>query len=134
MNIILDTCALIWWSLDPDKFSPKAKQACDQMEQLKNGIVPSTAIWEIAIKVKNRKLDLGINLDDYLDDYLVALQESDVIQIIPIDEKIWLESVKLKWEHRDPADRVVVAMAEQYQASVITADQKIADFYSSVIW
>ena len=130
MNIILDTCALIWWSLDPDKLSPKAKQACDQMEQLKNGIVPSTAIWEIAIKVKNRKLDLGINLDDYI----AALQASDVIQIIPIDENIWLESVKLKWEHRDPADRVVVAMAEQYQASVITADQKIADFYSSVIW
>lgn len=44
MNIILDTCALIWWSLDPDKLSPKAKQTCDQMEQLKNGIVPSTAI------------------------------------------------------------------------------------------
>jgi PIN domain nuclease of toxin-antitoxin system len=84
----------------------------------------------MAIKVKNRKLDLGINLDDYI----VALQESDVIQIIPIDENIWLESVKLKWEHRDPADRVVVAMAEQYQAFVITADQKIADFYSSVIW
>ena len=130
MNIILDTCALIWWSLDPDKLSPKAKQTCDQMEQLKNGIVPSTTIWEIAIKVKNRKLDLGINLDDYI----AALQESDVIQLIPIDENIWLESVKLKWEHRDPADRVVVAMAEQYQAFVITADQKIADFYSSVIW
>lgn len=130
MNIILDTCALIWWSLDPDKLSPKAKQACDQMEQLKNGIVPSTAIWEIAIKVKNRKLDLGIKLDDYI----VALQASDVIEIIPIDEKIWLESVKLKWEHRDPADRVVVAVAEQHQAPVITADKKIADFYSSVIW
>jgi PIN domain nuclease of toxin-antitoxin system len=75
-------------------------------------------------------LELGINLDDYI----VALQASDVIQIIPIDENIWLDSVKLKWEHRDPADRVIVAIAEQYQASVITADKKIADFYSSVIW
>ena len=75
-------------------------------------------------------MELGINLDDYI----VALQASDVIQIIPIDENIWLDSVKLKWEHRDPADRVIVAIAEQYQASVITADKKIADFYSSVIW
>jgi hypothetical protein len=32
------------------------------------------------------------------------------------------------------ADRVVVAIAEQHQAHVITADQKIGDFYSSVIW
>jgi PIN domain nuclease of toxin-antitoxin system len=84
MNIILNTCALIWWSLDPDKLSPKAKVACERMEQLKNGIVPSIAIWEIAIKVKNSKLNLGVSLDDYM----IALKKSHVIQIIPIDESL----------------------------------------------
>ena len=44
-----------------------------------------------------------------------------------------VESVKLQWEHRDPADRVVVAIAKKNQASIITADQKIANFYSSVL-
>ena len=130
MNFILDTCALIWWSLDPDQLSPKAKIACDQMEQLKNGIVPSTAIWEVAIKVKNGKLDLGVDLVDYV----ATLQKSDVIQILPIDETLWLKSVQLPWQHRDPADRVVVAIAEQNQTAIITADKKIADFYSPVIW
>ena len=130
MNFILDTCALIWWSLDPDQLSPKAKRACDQMEQLKNGIVPSTAIWEVAIKVKNGKLDLGVDLDDYV----ATLQKSDVIQILPIDETLWLKSVQLPWQHRDPADRVVVAIAEQNQTAIITAVKKIADFYSPVIW
>jgi PIN domain nuclease of toxin-antitoxin system len=121
---------LIWWSLDPDKLSPRAQEACDLMEQEKNGLVPSTAVWEIAIKIKNQKLDLGVDIDDYI----AALKKSDVIQIIPIDENIWLESVKLQWEHRDPADRVVVAIAKKNQAPIITADQKIANFYSSVIW
>ena len=130
IKIVLDTCALIWWSLDPDKLSPPAKEACQQMEQEKNGLVPSIAIWEIAIKIKNNKLDLGVDIDDYL----AALKKSDAIEIIPIDEEIWLESVKLKWEHRDPADRVVVAIAQRYQAAMITADQKIASFYGSVIW
>jgi PIN domain nuclease of toxin-antitoxin system len=37
MTIVLDTCALIWWSLDPDKLSERAKEACQQMEQEKNG-------------------------------------------------------------------------------------------------
>ncbi len=32
------------------------------MEQEKNGLVPSTAVWEIAIKIKNRKLDLGVDV------------------------------------------------------------------------
>ena len=56
------------------------------------------------------------------------------MRIIPIDEEIWLDSVRLEWEHRDPADRVVVAIAQRNQASIITADQKISSFYSSVVW
>ncbi|MEG5067068.1 hypothetical protein QUB33_26030 [Microcoleus sp. B3-A4] len=52
MRVVLDTCALIWWSLDPEKLSQSAKDACQQMEQEKNGLVPSTAIWEIAIKLQ----------------------------------------------------------------------------------
>jgi PIN domain nuclease of toxin-antitoxin system len=130
MKIVLDTCALIWWSLDPDKLSQRAKEACQQMEQEKNCLVPSTAIWEIAIKIKNHKLDLGVSIDEYI----ATLKKSDVVRIIPIDEEIWLESVKLEWEHRDPADRVVVAVAKRNQAAIITADQKIASFYSLVIW
>jgi PIN domain nuclease of toxin-antitoxin system len=130
IKIVLDTCALIWWSLYPDKLSPRALSAGDLMEQEKNGLVPSIAFWEIAIKIKNQKLDLGVDIDDYI----AAIKRSDVIQIIPIDENIWLESVKLQWEHRDPADRVVVAIAQKNQAPIITADQKIANFYSSVIW
>jgi PIN domain nuclease of toxin-antitoxin system len=42
--------------------------------------------------------------------------------------------IKLEWEHRDPVDRVVVAIAKKNQAAIITADKKIASFYSSVIW
>lgn len=130
MKIVLDNYALIWWSVDPDKLSQRAKEACQEMEQEKNGLVPSTAIWEIAIKIKNHKLDLGVSIDDYI----ATLKKSNVVRIIPIDEEIWLESVKLEWEHRDPADRVVVAVAKRNQAAIITADQKIASFYSLVIW
>ena len=130
IKIVLDTCALIWWSLDPDKLSPRAKEVCDQMEQEKSGLVPSIALWEIAIKIKNNKLDLGIGINEYV----ATLKKSDVISIIPIDEEIWLASVQLEWEHRDPADRVIVAIAQRHQAYIITSDKKIASFYSEVIW
>ncbi|MEH1907832.1 MAG: hypothetical protein V7L05_21050 [Nostoc sp.] len=39
-----------------------------------------------------------------------------------------------KWGHRDPVDRVVVALARSHQAAIITADKEIANFYSEVIW
>ncbi len=128
--IILDTCALIWWSLDPDKLSVPAKEACNQMEQQRNGLVSSIAIWEIAIKTKNKKLDLGVDLDEYV----TCLQKSRVIRLVPVDELLWLKSVRLEWSHRDPADRIVVALAKTEQGSIITADQEIRAFYSDVIW
>ena len=130
MKIVLDTCALIWWSLDPDRLSQAAKNVCEQMEQEKNGLVPSISIWEIAIKIKNKKLNLGVNLDKYV----VSLKKSNVINIVPINEDLWVESVNLEWTHRDPADRIVVALASMNQASIITSDKKIRDFYPDVIW
>jgi len=130
MKIILDTCALIWWSLDPDLLSVSAKNLCDEMEQKKNGLVASISIWEIALKVKKNKLDLGIDLNVYIN----TLFRSDVIQIIPIDVDLWVNSVNLDWDHRDPADRVVVALADKYQAELITKDTIIKDFYSLTVW
>ena len=130
MKIVLDTCALIWWSLDPDKLSTTAKDACREMEKKKNGLVPSISIWEIAIKIKNKKLDLGVDLERYV----ATLKKSDVVQIVPIDEDIWLKSVSLDWTHRDPADRVVVALAKITQSAIITSDRQVKSFYSKVIW
>lgn len=130
MKIVLDTCALIWWSLDPESLSQSAREACQQMERKKNGLVPSIAIWEIALKVKKNKLDLGVNISEYI----TALKKSDVIEIIPISIDLWLESVKLEWEHRDPVDRVVIALAKIDRASIITADREIRNFYSDTIW
>ncbi len=130
MTVVLDTCALIWWSLDPDQLSDQAKLVCDEMEIEKNGLVASISLWEIAIKIKNKKLDLGVSLTTYIE----TLQKSDVIKIVPIDENLWLESVALEWDHKDPADRVIVALAKKYQANLITADKTIMKFYESVIW
>lgn len=130
MSLVLDTCALIWWSLDPEQLSLLAQKVCEQMEKDKNGLVASISIWEIAIKIKNKKLDLGISLEIYIK----RLQQSDVISIIPIDENLWLKSVALEWEHKDPADRIIVALANQYYAPIITKDQKIRGFCPSVLW
>ncbi|MHC5719911.1 MAG: type II toxin-antitoxin system VapC family toxin, partial [Nostoc sp.] len=62
------------------------------------------------------------------------LKKSSDVQIVPIYENIWIESVNLEWGHRDPVDRVVVALARSHQAAIITADKEIANFYSKVIW
>jgi PIN domain nuclease of toxin-antitoxin system len=130
LSVILDTCALLWWSLDPKEFSQSAAIAISKMEREKNGITPSMSIWEIAIKVKNKKLDLGVSFDTYLG----ALKQSDVVQIMPVNEDVLVKSVNLRWLHRDPVDRIMVAMALGRDCSIITKDKEIRDFYSKSIW
>jgi PIN domain nuclease of toxin-antitoxin system len=130
LSVILDTCALLWWSLDPKEFSQSAAIAIAKMEREKNGITPSMSVWEIAIKVKNQKLDLGVPLDTYL----AALKQSDVVQIMPVNEDVLVKSVNLQWLHRDPVDQIIVAMALGRDCSIITKDKEIKDFYSKSIW
>jgi PIN domain nuclease of toxin-antitoxin system len=130
LSIVLDTCALLWWSLDPKEFSDSARIAIEKMEREKNGVTPSMAIWEIAIKVKNKKLDLGIPLETYV----TKLKQSDVVRIMPVDEDILLKSVNLQWSHRDPIDRIMVALAIHNGCSIITKDLSIREFYDHTIW
>lgn len=100
------------------------------MEKNKNGLVASISLWEIALKVKKNKLDLGTDINTYIN----ILDRSDVIKIISVDVGLWLDSVNLDWKHRDPADRVIVALANNYQAQLITKDTIIKDFYSLTLW
>lgn len=130
MTVVLDTCALIWWSLDPDLLSAPAKVVCDEMELKKNGLIASISLWEIALKVQRGKLDLGVDLDLYID----TLLRSNVVRVVPIDVGLWVESVRLDWEHRDPADRVVVALAKQHEAQLLKKDAVIQDFYLKTVW
>jgi PIN domain nuclease of toxin-antitoxin system len=56
------------------------------MEIKKNGLVASISLWEIALKVQRGKLDLGVDLDLYIE----TLLQSDVVRVVPIDVGLWV--------------------------------------------
>lgn len=127
--LLLDTCALIWWTLNPDKLSNRAIEACEKMEKSK-GIISSISIWEIGIKIKNNKLDIGMTIEEYTE-LLYAL---GYLKIIPVDEQIWMLNLSLNWKHSDPADRTIVATAMKHHASIVTADEAIKSFFIAHVW
>jgi len=127
--IMLDTCALLWWTLDPEKLSDKAVKACKKISYM-GAIISSISIWEIGIKIKKGKLNIGLSLTEYVD----RLKSLDTLTIIPIDEYIWIENISLDWEHRDPADRTIVATARLKNLPIITKDENIKGFYRKIIW
>jgi len=127
--ILLDTCALIWWTLDPDRLSVKARRACDSITR-RGALVSSVSFWEIGIKIKKKKLETGISLREYIR----RIQSMGTVTIVPVDERIWLASIELNWHHPDPADRVIVSTARMNKASIVTSDAIIRRYYRKTIW
>lgn len=127
--VLLDTCALIWYTLDDSQLSTRAKAACDQIPQ-KGAFISAITIWEIGLKIKNKKLFINTTIEDYVQ----RLHHLGAIEIIPVDEHIWMANLALDWTHRDPADRTIVATAKRKNLPIMTSDRIIADYYSAVIW
>lgn len=86
--IVLDTAALLYWTLDPVRLSPAARQAIEQADRL---VVSSISVWEIALKVKYRKLDIPLSIADYAQ----HLQRLETLEILPVDVQTWLDNLNL---------------------------------------
>ena len=95
----------------------------------RGGCISSISIWEIGIKSKKGKVDIGMSLADF-----VRRIKRTPVEIAPIDETIWMENLALPWQHPDPSDRTIVATAKLRGVPVITSDQTIRSFYPDVIW
>jgi PIN domain nuclease of toxin-antitoxin system len=121
--ILLDTHALLWWALDPDRLSVPAAETLRQMEQ-RGGYASSISIWELAVKVQRGKLGLPITVEEFAR----RIELGSVVELLPVDTATWLRSCSLEWEHRDPADRVIVATALMKQVPVLTKDEAIQTF------
>jgi len=125
--ILLDTSALIYWTLAPVKLTRTAFQAIQEAETIN---VCSISIWELGIKVRKGYLTIPVTLSEYV----IRLEETEKVVILPVDEKIWLTNLALGWPHKDPADRTIVAMAQLLGCPLITSNRMIAEFYPKTIW
>jgi PIN domain nuclease of toxin-antitoxin system len=126
--ILLDTCALLWWTSDPEKLSSSARKVCQKIDG-SGASVSSISLWELGIKIKKRKLNIGMTIESYLEK-LRFLN----LMIEPVTDTVWLRNLALKWANRDPADRTIVATATLLSLPIVSADSEMRRFYKRVIW
>ena len=124
--IVLDTSALIFWTLDRERLS-EAAAAIAEADRI---LVSSISIWEIGIKVSRGGLSIPLTVQEYAD----RLIQVDRVELLPVDTATWLKNVELEWAHRDPADRTIVAVALLHSCPLVTSDRAIRGFYPDAIW
>lgn len=114
--ILLDTCALLWLVLQPQRLSARAlKGIATSRGKL---AVSAISAFEVALKMRKRKLTLPLPADEW---WKAALAHHG-IESIPVSAEIALASVALHDHHQDPADRIIIATALHHSAAIVTSD------------
>ena len=130
--IVLDTHAWIWFASNPEILSRKAKKAVDLAVRKKSVLVSSISVWEVALLVKKKRLELSMDVADWI----AKSENLPFIQFIPVSNSIALKSVNLPPPlHPDPADRIIIATAFSAGAPIVTKDKNISDYaHVRTIW
>lgn len=124
MNYLLDTCAWLYLLNEPEALSDAARAALASKESYPVGLA-TISIWEVAKKESLGKLDLNRPSKEWLREASLAKG----IEIIPISHSIAWTSAHLPGDfHKDPADQIIVATAQMYDLTLITADKKILSY------
>ena len=129
--IVLDTHALIWWVNGDARLAPTAKTIIeDSLSGNSQVLVSAISAWELALLVQRGRIALAMEMDEWLR----AVESIEGVSIVPVSAQMAVQSVNLPGEfHKDPADRMIVALARELNAPVITADEKIHR-YPHVRW
>ena len=119
MNVILDTCALL--ALARGELPAGAAEALRTATEANVSVVSA---WEVAIKAAAGKLRLPT--PPY--QWFVAMTERYVLRELPLDARAACAAAALPMLHRDPFDRVLVALAQERALTVLTSDINISKY------
>ncbi|WP_392479876.1 type II toxin-antitoxin system VapC family toxin [Nostoc sp. C110] len=130
--ILLDTHVWLWLLHNPSQLSSQAQAAIDSEEPQSGLLVSTISVWEIAIKFSIGKLTLPLPIDEW---YSLARTHSGIVieSLNPLDA---IASTQLPDNfHKDPADRIIVAIARRYGIPLVTCDAKILNYpHVQTIW
>ena len=125
--VLLDTSTLVFWTLDQERLTPVAAKAIAEADRV---CISSISIWEIGIKVGKENLALPLSVEEFA----AKLERTDRVELLPVDVRTWMGNLELDWDHRDPADRTIVATASLLNCPLVTPDNRILEFYPGAIW
>jgi PIN domain nuclease of toxin-antitoxin system len=117
VNLLLDSHALLWALLSPDKLNARARREIASSPRL---FFSAASVWELEIKRSREKLFLP---EDWVES---AIGEG--FSELPISARHARESGQLPWHHKDPFDRMLIAQA-RCEGLVLASRDRFAPLY-----
>ena len=123
---LLDTHVLLWLRSGDRRLGTIARREIEQAWQVGAVAVSAISFWEVALLRLKRRIafagDLALWRREQLDQGLVEL---------PVDGEVGIRASGLSGFHADPADRIIVATAQDGHR-LLTADKRILAWAGSL--
>jgi PIN domain nuclease of toxin-antitoxin system len=121
MRLLLDTHTFLWAVSEPEKLPVKARRAIE--DETIPTFVSAIVFWEITIKVRIGKLELG------WDDDLITVALNAGIEPLPLTpEEAATYGELTESSHNDPFDRMLIWQAIQRKMTLVSGDQEMKKF------
>ena len=120
-DLLLDTCALIWIAVSPERLS---KRALRKIERSPTLYASAVSAWEIAFKWRTGKLILPVPPEEFVG----RVKGKYGIVMLPVEEETMMKAASLPLIHRDPADRFIISTALLRSLDVVTGDRRFAQY------
>ncbi len=122
--LLVDTQALLWWLTDDPALSSIAR--AEIADPANEPLVSAASVWEIAIKRALGKLTAP-------DDLLDSVRDGGFSWLPIVPEHAWAVGA-LPPHHGDPFDRLLIAQAQVEGLTVVTSDERFAEYGVAVRW
>ncbi len=85
----------------------------------------AVSVWEIALFVDTRRIELDLPIEEWITRFV----ERPGVEALPLGHSAASRSYRLyHLEHRDPADRLLIASATELSCPLVTYDERILRF------
>jgi len=125
-RLLLDTHIALWLDSGDDRLQPSTRRLVDGCWRDGGAILLSAvSAWEIALLVDLGRIDLDLPVAAWIDRFL----QRPGVEPAPLSHSAASRSYALHhFDHRDPADRLLIATAIELDCPLVTYDERIARF------
>jgi PIN domain nuclease of toxin-antitoxin system len=119
MKLLLDTHIWLWSALDRAHLS---RRVIAELQNPANELwLSPISLWEVLTLCQKGRLSLHPNPSDWITNMLgaVPMREAQVTYLVA------QETGRVNLQHRDPADRFLVATARVLELTLVTADEHL---------
>ena len=124
--LLLDTHIALWLDSGDDHLRSSTRALVDDC--WRNGgtiFLSAVTVWEIALLVDTGRIDLDIPVEAWVERFI----ERPGVEAVPLGHRAASRAYQLHhFEHRDPADRLLISTAIELACPLVTYDQRIARF------